>query len=392
MRRALLLLLANVVHTDLNYRGGSERLAIATILALSNMGINVELTLLKRPNLLQLEKTYGETATLILKKIRTINILQPHTKSYTKKDYDLTINTAGDLFPFFRSDFTMNNSIVYCHFPLAKYKIESRDPRYIQFLNNINKLPTVKTTISHNQDNLKAVSDIFSNMMINSSVLTNSQYSRKAILKAFGVDSKVLSPPVDVDLFRRNSLYSNNRKDIILVISRFHPTKKLENAIRLARLLKQNGIGSHMKIIGILAYDCLDYYSYLKNMVEKYKLTDYVIFETNVRFSRLLKAMHEAMVYFHPLAGEPFGISTVEAMSAGLIPVVPDIGGHTEFVPLKYQFHTCREGVKAIASALNASSSERISISDSVRKYSVRNYVKHFQQIVKMLLYNARIG
>ena len=36
MRQALLLL-ANVVHTDLNYRGGSERLAIATTLALFNM-------------------------------------------------------------------------------------------------------------------------------------------------------------------------------------------------------------------------------------------------------------------------------------------------------------------------------------------------------------------
>ena len=68
-----------------------------------------------------------------------------------------------------------------------------------------------------------------------------------------------------------------------------------------------------------------------------------------VRLDILVKAMLEAMVYFHSLAGEPFGISTVEAMSAGLIPVVPDIGGHTEFVPLKCQFHTCGEGVKAIA-------------------------------------------
>jgi len=50
--------------------------------------------------------------------------------------------------------------------------------------------------------------------------------------------------------------------------------------------------------------------------------------------------MRETNIYFHTLAGESFGISTVEAMSAGLIPIVPDIGGHTEFVPRKYQFHT----------------------------------------------------
>jgi glycosyltransferase involved in cell wall biosynthesis len=93
--------------------------------------------------------------------------------------------------------------------------------------------------------------------------------------------------------------------------------------------------------------------------------------------------MKEAKVYFHTLPGEPFGISTVEAMSSGLIPVVPDIGGHTEFVPLKYQFHTFREGVKVVSNALNAPSSERILISNSVKKYSVRNFIQRFQVIIR---------
>jgi glycosyltransferase involved in cell wall biosynthesis len=140
-----------------------------------------------------------------------------------------------------------------------------------------------------------------------------------------------------------------------------------------------------MKIVGNIPPRRYGYYFYLKHLVDHYDLRDYVTFEVNVSFSRLLNLMRESKVYFHPLLGEPFGISTVEAMSAGLIPVVPNIGGHTEFVPLKYQFRTFGEGVEAVSSALNAHNSERILISDSVRRYSIDSFIYHFQQIVTNL-------
>jgi len=124
-------------------------------------------------------------------------------------------------------------------------------------------------------------------------------------------------------------------------------------------------------------------------MVQYYQLTDFVTFEINLEFSRLISLMRKSKVYFHSLPGEPFGISTVEAMSAGLIPVVPDIGGHTEFVPSKYQFHTFREGIEVITFALDVPHSERNLISNSVRKFSISNYIQHFQQIVKKMLENT---
>jgi glycosyltransferase involved in cell wall biosynthesis len=98
--------------------------------------------------------------------------------------------------------------------------------------------------------------------------------------------------------------------------------------------------------------------------------------------------MQESKVYLHPLIGEPFGISTVEAMSSGLIPVVTDVGGHTEFVPSKYQFHTFGQGVEAVSLALMATNSERILISNSVKKYSIESFIDRFQQIVKNVYSN----
>jgi glycosyltransferase involved in cell wall biosynthesis len=137
-----------------------------------------------------------------------------------------------------------------------------------------------------------------------------------------------------------------------------------------------------MNIVGNMPPEGIGYFSYLKNLVRNYGLEDFVRFEINVRFDRLLDLLCRSKVYVHPLPGEPFGISTVEAMSAGIIPVVPDIGGHTEFVPAKYQFHTYREGVQSVAAALAAPLSERIKLSHSTQKYSAANYVKKFQQIL----------
>ena len=128
------------------------------------------------------------------------------------------------------------------------------------------------------------------------------------------------------------------------------------------------------------------YLSYLRHLVRHYNLEDFVMFEINVRFDRLLDHMCKSKVYLHPLPGEPFGISTVEAMSAGIIPVVPDVGGHTEFVPAKYQFHTFKQGVQAIEAALYAPTSERIQISHSTQKYSVANYIKNLQQVLAEVL------
>jgi glycosyltransferase involved in cell wall biosynthesis len=364
-----------VVHISLNARGGGERLAVATIKAISSMGIDVELSTIEKPDMALIRLAYGTGIDGDVKKIRTLNILQ----KYSPRNYSLTVNTHGDMLPFYHKDFTKKNAITYCHYPIASYLIDCGDPDYSAILQNMCLLGM--TPASHNAY-YDAVRSAYIEMMLNSTVLTNSEFSRKAIFKTFGVDSSVLSPPVDVDIFRNACLASNVRNDSILVISRFHPTKKIENAIHLAKLLRQNGVGTCINIVGNMPPDGIGYFNYLNHLVRHYGLKNFVRFGINVRFDRLLDLMRRSKVYLHPLPGEPFGISTVEAMSAGIIPVVPDVGGHTEFVPARYQFHTYGEGVQAVAAALAAPASERIKLSHSTRKYSVTNYVKKFQQIL----------
>ena len=368
-------LIANIVHISLNARGGGERLAVATIKAISSMGIDVELSTLEKPDVRLIHDAYGTSIETDLKKIRTLNIFQ----KYRPRNYSFTVNTHGDMLPFYHNDFNKSNAITYCHYPIASHLIDCSDPDYSAELQNMCLLGM--TPALHNKYYNSARS-AYTKMMLNSTVLTNSDFSRKAIHKSFGVDSTVLPPPVDVDIFRNACLTSNARDDSILVISRFHPSKKIENVIHLAKLLHQNEVGTRMNIVGNMMPDGIGYLNYLNDLVKHYKLEDFVRFEINLRFDRLLDLMRWSKVYVHPLPGEPFGISTVEAMSAGIIPVVPDIGGHTEFVPAKYQFHTYGQGLAAVAAALAAPSSERIKLSYSAQKYSVTNYIKKFQQIL----------
>jgi len=368
-------LIANIVHISLNARGGGERLAVATIKAISSMGIDVELSTLEKPDMQLIHDAYGTSIEADLKKIRTLNIFQ----KYRPRNSDVTVNTHGDMLPFYHNDFNKKNAITYCHYPIASHLIDCGDPDYSASLQNMCLLGM---TPSLQNRYYNAARTAYIKMMVNSTVLTNSNFSRKAILKSFGVDSAVLPPPVDVDIFRNACLTSNSRDDSILVISRFHPSKKIENVIHLAKLLHQNELGTEMNIVGNMLPDGVGYFNYLNDLVKHYELENFVRFEINLRFDRLLDLMRRSKVYIHPLPGEPFGISTVEAMSAGIVPVVPDIGGHTEFVPAKYQFHTYGQGVGAVAAALAAPASERAKLSHSAQKYSVTNYIKKFQQVL----------
>ncbi len=70
------------------------------------------------------------------------------------------------------------------------------------------------------------------------------------------------------------------------------------------------------------------------------------------------------------MPGKPFGVSMAAAMSAILIPIVSEIGGHTDFVPRKYRFSTLEDAAVKISSALDASQEERAKVNEIVSPFS----------------------
>ncbi len=408
---------ANVIHGDFNPCGGAERLSLVTMHALLRMGIDFDLTTLKSPDISKLENSYGKKLVSIMKSIKKINVIniieelreqqQAEEKRYHKDyNYDITINTNGDAAPYFHPSFSKDNAITYCHFPSTKDHIDRENIDYLKtdlgmtegFLDandheDINNPKNCKSSLgfSRRKEYFEILKYGYWSLMRNSKVVTNSEFSRRAIVNACGLDNVlILSPPIDIETFRNVSLLGNSndeQSDMILVISRIAPHKKIENAIKLAKILKDNNIGKGMKIIGNLYYYYFDYYSELKQMVLNLGLTDYVKFEINASLNKLLSSMRESRLYFHPMVGEHFGIAVLEAMAAGLITVVPNEGGIAEFVPQKYQYSTIEQAAKIIIDLFNCLPKiERVGISTEIDKFSDSHYIEGFQAMINELL------
>lgn len=410
---------ANLIHGDFNPCGGAERLSLITMKSLLEVGIDFDLTTLKSPDIQKLENSFGKNLVSVMKsakRVNVINILEvlrqqqqgEHENHYYA--YDITINTNGDAAPYYHPSFSKNNAITYCHYPSTKYHIEFENTEYLRtdlgmtentiiFSDNRNyedinnsKNCQAKLQSSRKREYFEILKYGYCNLMKNSIVITNSEFSRRAIVNAFGLeDIRILSPPIDIETFRNSALIINDgggseRRDIILVISRIAPHKKMENAIKLAKILKDNSIGSEMKIVGNLYSYFSDYYSGLKQMIKELGLTDYVTFEINASLDQLLSIIQESRVYFHPMVGEHFGMSVIEAIAAGLIAVVPDEGGVTEFVSQEYQYNTLQQAAEIIMHVLNnVHKTEQIKIGKDIDKFSNSHYIAGFQTILNEL-------
>ena len=409
---------ANLIHGDFNPCGGAERLSLITMKSLLEVGIDFDLTTLKSPDIQKLENSFGKNLVSVMKcakRVNVINILEElrqqqqgeHDNYYA---YDITINTNGDAAPYYHPSFSKNNAITYCHYPSTKYHIEFENTEYLRtdlgmtentliFSDNRNyedinnsKNCQAKLQSSRKREYFEILKYGYCNLMKNSIVITNSEFSRRAIVNAFGLeDIRILSPPIDIETFRNSALIINDgddseRGDIILVISRIAPHKKIENAIKLAKILKDNSIGSEMKIVGNLYSYFSDYYSGLKQMIKELGLTDYVTFEINASLDQLLSIIQESRVYFHPMVGEHFGMSVIEAIAAGLIAVVPDEGGVTEFVSQEYQYNTLQHAAEIIMHVLNnVHKTEQIKIGKDIDKFSNSHYIAAFRTILNEL-------
>jgi glycosyltransferase involved in cell wall biosynthesis len=373
---------ANVVHTDLDPCGGAEQLAVATLQALLEMGVKVDLTVAKAPDLKRLENAFGKRVGRIFSQIGKIKPLGRIFDEVDPYDYDVTINTHGDILPYFRKSFSRRNSITYCHFPVASDYARDHDQGYLQ---NFAAMGLIDRADDAAWDQ---VAEHYRLMLQNSMVVTNSRFSSRAIALCAGHEPAIIAPPVNVEEFR-DILPSAPRDDSVLVVSRIHPSKKLENAIILAGLLKERGVGKELIIAGNLGSgdQCgQQYHARLMDMTKACGVSGYVKIKANVKLDGLYSLMKKSKVYFHPLPGEPFGISVVEAMSAGLVPVVPDTGGLTEFVPRGYQFNSLRQAADIVVSSFGATAAEREALSDSVRRFSLSEYVGAFQKFIGKML------
>lgn len=166
-------------------------------------------------------------------------------------------------------------------------------------------------------------------------IIVNSKFTEKVVRKVYKtINTSILYPPV-------TQMKLDEKQKLIINVGRFgsptHP-KKQEILVKAFLKLPAN-IRKQWRLVLAGGYKNEEaYLSKLSKMSGK----ENILIVTNPNFSQLKKLYGQAMFYWHaagygendthPERMEHFGITTVEAMSAGCVPIVIDKGGQPEIV------------------------------------------------------------
>jgi glycosyltransferase involved in cell wall biosynthesis len=175
--------------------------------------------------------------------------------------------------------------------------------------------------------------------------ICNSYFTKAFIDKKFNTDSEILYPPT---YFKKDFPKVNlkQKKNQILNVGRLSTFpdgglfKKQDFIVKVFKKLVDSGI-KDWELILVVSFSKRDE-EVLTNLKELAKGYPIKILE-NVVFEELNKVYTESKIYWHasgvgedlsihPERAEHFGITTVEAMLNGLIPIVINAGGQKEIV------------------------------------------------------------
>ncbi len=170
-----------------------------------------------------------------------------------------------------------------------------------------------------------------------SAVVFNSEFTRDSVHPSYQKKGQVIYPPVDAS----DIIPSPKRDNRILTVGRFtshHESKK--QRVMIEAFINEYGKGIpegwSLTLAGGMAFGDTVYLSELKKLAGSYPIT----FGVNISRSELVKLYATSSIYWHaagfgendPSLMEHFGISTVEAMAGGTVPVVYNAGGQREIV------------------------------------------------------------
>ncbi len=169
-------------------------------------------------------------------------------------------------------------------------------------------------------------------------VICNSLFTKKIVDNEYAVDSIVLYPPVDIKKFK-----TSKKEKIILFVGRFSNLLQAKGQDILIDVFKRfsdlNGSGWKLILAGGVEVGAEELIYKLLKQSENYNV-EIVKKPTFIE----LKKLYAKAKFFWSAAGfdideskdpkkvEHFGITVVEAMAAGCVPIIFNAGGHKEII------------------------------------------------------------
>ena len=169
-------------------------------------------------------------------------------------------------------------------------------------------------------------------------IVCNSNFTKKFIDKEYGVKSIVLYPPVDT-----SNIKPKRKRNIIFYVGRFSKLKQSKNQDILVKAFKKlydSGIKDWKLVLaGGTEVGSGDFVNQIKKYAKDYptEILKSPDFKTISDLYGKAKIFWSASGYGedenkNPEKVEHFGITVVEAMAAGAVPVVFSAGGHREII------------------------------------------------------------
>lgn len=200
-----------------------------------------------------------------------------------------------------------------------------------------------KKTLIHFQDPFTHLGGGFINRLIKSTfyhqIIYNSVFTQKVIEKQLPFSrGQVIYPPIAIDQFK-----PGKKENLILSVARFDsPSHAKRQDIILQAFSLFHATNPHFKLIlagGVMGEGGNSYLKVLQENVGELPIE----FIPNPSFTQLKNLYSRANFFWHtagydideksnPEKTEHFGITTVEAMSAGCVPVVINRGGQKEII------------------------------------------------------------
>ena len=215
----------------------------------------------------------------------------------------------------------------------------------------------------------------------NEMVVANSEFSAAAIKSNYSTSKNkidLIYPPINIE-----SPVNKNQKSIknVVSIARFAPDKRQLEQIEIAEHL--NDFTFH--IVGFVKENDR-YFENCKNAVEEKNLANVKLYP-NIRFEEMQSILNDAMFFIHNLRNEPFGITTVQAIAKGCIPIVHNSGGQKEIVNNEnLRYNSVEEAVQILKEFVSKELDElkqiRKTLSENIKKFDERNFNNKMKDVL----------
>lgn len=202
-------------------------------------------------------------------------------------------------------------------------------------------------------------------------LLCNSEYTKNAILEHWCREAQVLYPPVNVERFNPAP-----KENLVVSVGRFVPEKNYEVVVEVARRMPD----IKFVIIGRKPKHKLGRQYFEK--IDRLRPANLTL-QTDLPNAETISVLNKARIYLHTMIGEHFGISIVEAMAAGCIPIAHNSGGVKESISnFGYTYNTTIECVECINKALDSKIPPN-KISENAARFSSEKFRKNLISVLE---------